>query len=102
MTKTPPLCADSPVSQETYEDFEHRLIRALGATVGGNSLSRALGYPSQDAFRKAHQRGRLPVKTFELEGRRGRFATAADIATWLWRKRSGSSHSAGSSLGGAS
>ena len=62
-------------------------MRALGATVGGGQLTRALGYPSQDAFRKAHQRGRLPVDTFELEGRRGRFATATDIAAWLWEQK---------------
>jgi len=70
-----------------FDDFEQRLVRALGATVGGGQLTRALGYPSQDAFRKAHQRGRLPVDTFELDGRRGRFATATDIAAWLWKQK---------------
>ena len=70
-----------------YEAFERRLIAALGATVGGSTLSKALGYRSQDAFRKAHQRNRLPVHTFELAGRRGRFAAATDIAQWLWRHR---------------
>ena len=72
---------------ETYEDFEVRMIRALGATVGGNDLAQALGYPSQEAFRKARKRGRLPVVTFEMRGRRGRFATTTDIATWLWNQR---------------
>lgn len=71
----------------SYEGFERRLILALGATVGGDTLSKALGYPSQDAFRKAYQRGRLPVATFELNGRRGRFAASADIAHWLWCQR---------------
>jgi len=71
----------------SYESFEHRLILALGATVGGDTLSKALGYPSQGAFRKAFQRGRLPVTTFELSGRRGRFAASADIARWLWCQR---------------
>ncbi len=72
---------------ESYEVFEARLIRALGATVGGGGLSRALGYPTQDAFRKAHQRGRVPIATFEVRGRRGRFAMVVDIAAWLWRER---------------
>lgn len=72
---------------ESYENFEARLIRALGATVGGKALTQALGYPSQEAFRKARKRGRLPVMTFEMEGRRGRFASATDIAAWLWRRR---------------
>jgi hypothetical protein len=78
--------ADSAPPQ-CFEDFEQRLVRALGATIGGGQLTRALGYPSQDAFRKAHQRGRLPVDTFELDGRRGRFATATDIAAWLWKQK---------------
>jgi hypothetical protein len=80
--------ANQPRSDESYDDFETRMIRALGATVGGDALTRALGYPSQDAFRKARHRGRLPVMTFEVEGRRGRFAMAIDIATWLWDQRS--------------
>lgn len=81
-----------PVARETYEVFETRLIRALGATVGGETLSRSLGYPSQDAFRKAHHRGRVPVETFEVAGRRGRFAAVVDIAAWLWRLRGGNAH----------
>lgn len=76
-------------SKNTYQDFECRLIQALGATVGGRSLTKALGYPSQDAFRKASQRGRLPIRTFEVTGRRGRFAAATDIAQWLWGQRAG-------------
>ena len=63
------------------------MIQALGATVGGKALTQALGYPSQEAFRKARKRGQLPVLTFEMEGRRGRFASATDIAAWLWRQR---------------
>jgi hypothetical protein len=86
MTLLPPDLDRSP-SENSYEGFERRMILALGATVGGSSLSRALGYPSQDAFRKAFQRGRLPVLTFPLAGRRGRFAAAADIAHWLWWQR---------------
>lgn len=77
-----------PTYPEDYDDFERRLICALGVTVGGESLSKALGFRSQDAFRKAHQRGRLPVGTFEIAGRRGRFASTVDIATWLWCQRS--------------
>lgn len=89
MVQQHPLDANSPLPRESYEDFEMRLIRALGATVGGEALTRALGYRSQDAFRKAHSRGRVPVATFEVEGRRGRFASASDVAEWLWRQRAG-------------
>lgn len=87
MVFSPAGARTPPTSTQSFEGFEQCLIRALGATVGGGELTRALGYPSQGAFRKAHQRGRLPVKTFELDGRRGRFATATDIATWLWRQK---------------
>ena len=44
---------------------------------------------AQDAFRKASHRGRLPVRTFEMVGRRGRFAVTTDIAQWLWDQRAG-------------
>lgn len=85
-----------PVACQAFEAFETRLIRALGAMVGGEPLSRALGFPSQDAFRNALQRGRVPVATFEVVGRRGRFATVTDIAAWLWAQRGGSAYTAAS------
>lgn len=70
-----------------FETYEATLTQTLGPVVGGNALSKALGYRTQAAFRKAKQRGRLPVRTFEVEGRRGRFAATSDIAAWLWAKR---------------
>lgn len=87
MTQSPIITGSSP-SEDSYDDFECRLIRALGAAVGASDLSKALGYPTQEAFRKAHQRGKLPVPTFALPGRRGRYAAATDIAQWLWQQRS--------------
>lgn len=94
MMRPQAIPSNRPLATESYEAFEARLIRALGATVGGEALSRALGYPSQDAFRKAHHRDRVPVATCEVAGRRGRFAAVVDIAAWLWRKRGGNSHPA--------
>lgn len=92
MVRQQSISSNQPALSESYEAFETRLIRALGATVGGETLSRALGYPTQDAFRKAHQRGRVPVETFEVAGRRGRFAVVVDIAAWLWRQRGSDVH----------
>ena len=89
MVRQQSISSNQPALSESYEAFETRLIRALGATVGGETLSRALGYPTQDAFRKASHRGRLPVRTFEMVGRRGRFAVTTDIAQWLWDQRAG-------------
>lgn len=97
MTAQPTITRLSSPRFTDYEAFELRLIAALGATVGGNTLAKALGYRSQDAFRKAHQRNRLPVHTFELAGRRGRFAAATDIAQWLWRHRNVSPQNTASS-----
>lgn len=71
----------------TFATYEAALTQTLGPVVGGNALSKALGYRTQAAFRKAKQRGRLPIRTFEVEGRRGRFAATSDIAAWLWAKR---------------
>lgn len=88
MAQTSPSNA-SQALPKTYDEFERRLISALGATVGGSVLTKALGYPTQDAFRKASHRGRLPVQTFEMAGRRGRFAVTTDIAQWLWDQRTG-------------
>ena len=95
MAQTSQLHA-AAVQPKTYDDFECRLISALGATVGGRALTKALGYPTQDAFRKASHRGRLPVRTFEMVGRRGRFAVTTDIAQWLWDQRAG--HGSGRQL----
>jgi len=70
-----------------FDHYEATLTQTLGPVVGGTALTRALGFRTQAAFRKAKQRGRLPVRTFEVEGRRGRFAATSDIAAWLWAKR---------------
>lgn len=72
----------------TGEAFEARLTRNLGPVIGGSQLAQALGYRTPAAFRKAIQRGVVPIHTFTLVGRRGRFAATTDIAAWLWSQRS--------------
>ena len=62
--------------------LEAQLIRAYGVIVGGARLTRALGYPTQQAFRQAVARGRVPVPLFTIPGRRGKFAQVQDIARW--------------------
>ena len=73
---------------ESFEALAERLTRVFGAVVGGEELSRALGYRTQGAFRQAAVRKRLPIPVFTYEGRRGRHAHTADIARWLWSQRS--------------
>jgi hypothetical protein len=65
------------------EALEAYLTHTLGAVVGGATLSRTLGFRSQDAFRRALARDRIPVRVFCIEGRRGRFALTRDVARWL-------------------
>jgi hypothetical protein len=59
------------------------LASAYGPIVGGEKLTRLLGYPSNEAFRQALNRGQLPVETFNIPHRRGKFAYTEDIAAWL-------------------
>jgi hypothetical protein len=72
------------------KDYQAELVRVLGPTLGGRALVAALGYPTVEAFQKARERGRVPVPTFAVPGRRGRFAATTDVAAWLWRQRRGS------------
>ena len=71
----------------TLRDYQDELTRVLGPLIGGTQLTAALGFKTQEAFRKAIQRGSVPVKTFVISGRRGRFAATADLAAWLWAQR---------------
>lgn len=81
------MTEDAFAATSTQETYEARLTRTLGPLVGGEQLVKALGYRTSAAFRKALQRGALPIHTFTLAGRRGRFAATADIAAWLWAQR---------------
>jgi len=73
---------------KSFVELERGLLSTYGAMAmaGGRALTQLLGYKTQDAFRQAHQRGRLPIRTFEVEGRQGRFAAVPDIARWLWAR----------------
>ncbi len=64
---------------------QHMLILEHGPILGGPTLWRLLGYRSADAFRKAAQRKTLPVATFTIPHRRGRFAQTAHVILWLDR-----------------
>lgn len=58
-----------------------------GPMITGEALRAALGYPSLEAFRQAVSRRTVPVPTFKLPHRRGRFALVKDLATWLAQQR---------------
>jgi hypothetical protein len=70
-----------------HSEFESRLLAALikdwGYVVGSAGLRQVFGYPTQAALRQAVARGAVPVRVFELDGRKGPFALAHDLAAWL-------------------
>ena len=59
------------------------LFKEHGPLLSGEALWRALGYASADAFRQARSRGRVPVRTFKLEGRRAIYARTGDVSEWI-------------------
>lgn len=62
------------------------LRNRYGEIIGGSDLWRELGMRTPDAMRSAIRRGRLPVKTFRMEGRRGVFALSRDVADHLMQE----------------
>lgn len=72
-----------PLSHDDTVALTARLIAQHGELVGGNALARCLGYRTQRAFQMAIQRGQVPVETFALFGRRGRYARTFQVAEWL-------------------
>ena len=62
---------------------ERQLAQRFGNVVCAKDLARLLGYSSDDAFRQAAHRKKLPFATFLLPGRRGRFARLRDVAEFL-------------------
>ena len=65
------------------DDTAQRLLHEHGELMGGQVLRKCLGYRAARAFQIAALAGRLPVPTFELPGRRGRYAKTVDVARWL-------------------
>lgn len=59
------------------------LVEKYGWILGSQDLTKALGYRTYAAFNKAASRSTLPVQTFTIAGRRGRFALAPVVAAWL-------------------
>ena len=58
------------------------LIRDFGLVVGGKDLMRLLGFRTYKTFYSACTRHQLPVRVFQLPGRKGMFAKTVDVADW--------------------
>lgn len=59
------------------------LFDRYGPLLPSAALPRILGYPTASAFRQAVARGTVPVPVFKIPTRRGWFALASEVATWL-------------------
>ncbi len=67
--------------------LEALLLERHGPMITGTALSQALGYPTDDALRKALARGTVPIPVFSIPKRRGKFALTTDVARWLAEQR---------------
>lgn len=59
------------------------LLKQHGEIVGGIKLCRLMGFTSTAAFRQSLIRGQIPIQTFEIPHRKGRFAYTRDVLNWL-------------------
>lgn len=78
-----PVPAISDLAAKINED----LVRTHGPLLQGQVLSNALGYRSTAALRRAELRKTVPVPTFLIAKRKGRFALALDVAGWVALQR---------------
>jgi len=66
------------------KEIEHDLLLLFGTPMLNLSqLQRALNYRSIAAVKQSLVRGTLPVSVFELPNRRGKFALAKDVSTFM-------------------
>ena len=54
-----------------------------GWLLSASTTAKYLGFRNTEALRMARRQGRLAIRMFPVEGRRGFFAAAADVARWL-------------------
>jgi len=74
-------------SKELAAELEDDLLRVYGPILSGDSLRKALGFPTLNAMYQAMYRGTMPVPTFRPKNRRGSCALAKDVANWLASER---------------
>jgi len=72
-----------PLNEADAQALTKRLLSTHGELIGGLPLARCMGFRTARAFQVAAQRGHLPIETFALPGRRGRFARTFQVAQWL-------------------
>lgn len=60
-----------------------RLFAQYGPLVGVNDAWKLLSFRSKDAFNRAVQKGRLPLRVIRPAGRREAFLATKDVAAYL-------------------
>ncbi len=66
-----------------YQSILKELRARHGFVVPGAALRSILGFKTTYGWIRALKEGRVGVRTFNLEGRRGRFALSEDVARFL-------------------
>lgn len=74
------------VEPKIESPLAHRLFREYGAVVGGQDLTKLLGFRTYSTFRMALTQGRIGVRVFSIMGRKGKFALTDEIAEWLLKQ----------------
>lgn len=69
------------------EELQNELYRLYGPLLTSKDLWKVLGYRSPAAYRQARARNMMPVKEFQIEGRKGYFALTIDVVNWLVEQR---------------
>ena len=77
------LLEEIEVNEQLHAKLINDLSDRYGEVIGGEMLSKALGFPSIAAMKQAIKRETLTIPTFFIRGRRGRFALTVDVAAWL-------------------
>ncbi|WP_223789934.1 hypothetical protein [Marinicella meishanensis] len=72
---------------EYKKHIEQKLIAEYGILISGEPLSKALGFKSIAAFRKAIERGTIELPIMTFKNRKGKYAVSSDVAEWITNNR---------------
>jgi len=67
----------------TTPSIQQDLIARYGLLLTSEEVARLLRFKSKEALMKARRRHVLPIELFSIAGRRGLFAKATELATWV-------------------
>lgn len=80
-------------STQESKDLAGQMLEKYGPLLRGVELYTALGFRTYAAFHRARENGRIGVRTFEVQGRRGVFALTNEVAAWLLKQANESAES---------